>query len=92
MTKSETFANHRGHFEIIFDRFAQVSPESLNDKPKGTGLGLAICKEIITHYGGSIGLMSEKRKGCSFFFTLPAAGNASKAVPQTPPEQSSIHG
>jgi len=58
-------------FEIIFDRFAQVSPESLYDKPKGTGLGLSICKEIIGHYGGRIGLMSEKGKGCSFFFTLP---------------------
>jgi signal transduction histidine kinase len=58
-------------FEIIFDRFAQVSPEALYDKPKGTGLGLSICKEIIGHYGGRIGLMSEKGKGCSFFFTLP---------------------
>ena len=64
-------------FEIIFDRFAQVSPEALNDKPKGTGLGLSICKEIIDHYGGRIGLMSEKGKGCSFFFTLPTAGGAS---------------
>jgi PAS domain S-box-containing protein len=60
-------------FEIIFERFAQVSPESLNDKPNGTGLGLSICKEIISHYGGRIGLMSEKGKGCTFFFTLPAA-------------------
>ena len=60
-------------FEIIFDRFVQVSPEALYDKPKGTGLGLSICKEIIAHYGGRIGLMSEKGKGCSFFFTLPTA-------------------
>ena len=60
-------------FKIIFDRFAQVSPEDLNDKPKGTGLGLSICKEIVAHYGGRIGLMSEKGKGCSFFFTLPTA-------------------
>jgi PAS domain S-box-containing protein len=58
-------------FEIIFDRFVQVSPKALYDKPKGTGLGLSICKEIIAHYGGRIGLMSEKGKGCSFFFTLP---------------------
>lgn len=60
-------------FEIIFDRFVQVSPEALYDKPKGTGLGLSICKEIIAHYGGRIGPMSEKGKGCIFFFTLPTA-------------------
>ncbi len=66
-------------FDVIFDRFAQISPEALNDKPQGTGLGLAICKEIVTHYGGNIGLMSDKGKGCSFFFTLPTADNASSA-------------
>ena len=61
------------YFQIIFDRFAQISSNALNDKPNGTGLGLSICKEIITHYGGRIGLMSKKGKGCTFFFTLPAA-------------------
>jgi signal transduction histidine kinase len=45
----------------------------LHGKPNGTGLGLSICKEIISHYGGRIGLMSEKGKGCTFFFTLPGA-------------------
>jgi PAS domain S-box-containing protein len=64
-------------FDVVFDRFAQISPEALNDKPKGTGLGLSICKEIIGHYGGRIGLASEKGKGCSFFFTLPTTGNPS---------------
>jgi len=38
---------------------------------------LSICKEIIAHYGGRIGLISEKGKGCNFFFTLPTARNAS---------------
>lgn len=61
------------YFQIIFDRFAQISPDALTDKPNGTGLGLSICKEIISHYGGRIGLMSQKGKGCTFFFTLPAA-------------------
>ena len=60
-------------FGVIFDRFAQVSTDTLQDKPKGTGLGLSICKEIVSHYGGEIGLMSEKGKGCTFFFTLPGA-------------------
>jgi PAS domain S-box-containing protein len=61
------------NFGIIFERFAQVAPDPLHDKPNGTGLGLSICQEIINHYGGRIGLMSEKGKGCSFFFTLPGA-------------------
>ncbi len=74
-------------FEIIFERFAQVSSESLNDKPQGTGLGLAICKEIIGHYGGNIGLMSQKGKGCSFFFTLPAADRVLRGPSPIPAEQ-----
>ena len=68
-------------FDIVFDRFAQVSTDALRDKPKGTGLGLSICKEIVTHYGGRIGLMSLKGKGCTFFFTLPAAGEGSPSIP-----------
>ncbi len=68
-------------FDIVFDRFAQVSTDALRDKPKGTGLGLSICKEIVTHYGGRIGLMSRKGRGCTFFFTLPAAGQGSPSMP-----------
>jgi PAS domain S-box-containing protein len=60
-------------FGMIFERFAQIAPDPLHGKPNGTGLGLSICKEIISHYGGRIGLMSEKGKGCTFFFTLPGA-------------------
>jgi PAS domain S-box-containing protein len=60
-------------FDIVFDRFAQVSNDGLKDKPKGTGLGLSICREIINHYSGRIGLTSQKGRGCTFFFTLPTA-------------------
>ena len=70
-------------FEIVFDRFAQVSTDKLTEKPKGTGLGLSICKEIVTHYGGRIGLLSEKGKGCTFFFTLPAAGRLHQPTAHT---------
>lgn len=60
--------------DTIFDKFRQVSgDESLNDKPGGTGLGLPISQEIIAHYGGNIWVESEKGKGSTFFFTLPAA-------------------
>jgi len=78
-------------FEIVFDRFAQVSTDTLTDKPKGTGLGLSICKEIICHYGGRIGLLSEKGKGCTFFFTLPAAAKVSQPPARTHPLESPNH-
>jgi PAS domain S-box-containing protein len=61
------------YYEVIFDRFHQVSTESSKDKPKGTGLGLPICREVISHYGGDIWVESEKGKGSTFFFTLPVS-------------------
>ena len=67
------------NFEIIFHRFRQVSGNTLQEKPKGTGLGLPICKEIISHYGGNIWVESEKGKGSTFCFTLPAAPSTGKA-------------
>jgi PAS domain S-box-containing protein len=63
----------RENFEIIFHRFRQVTTETQRDKPSGTGLGLAICREIISHYGGNIWVESERGKGSTFCFTLPAA-------------------
>lgn len=63
-------------FEIIFERFQQATHDSLVNKPKGTGLGLPICKDIITHYEGSIWVESEKDVGSTFFFTLPAINPA----------------
>jgi PAS domain S-box-containing protein len=60
-------------FRVIFDKFGQVYTDALKDRPRGTGLGLPISREIVTHYGGEIGLQSEKGKGSTFFFTLPAA-------------------
>lgn len=61
-------------FEAIFDRFRQVSKDSLRDKPRGTGLGLPITREIVEHYGGRVWVESTNGRGSTFFFTLPAAG------------------
>jgi len=60
-------------FEAIFDRFRQVSKDSLREKPRGTGLGLPITREIVTRYGGQLWVESAKKKGSTFFFTLPVA-------------------
>jgi len=42
-------------------------------KSGGTGLGLAIVKNIAEQYGGSVGFLSEFKKGSCFWFRLPLA-------------------
>jgi len=63
-------------FDTIFNKFRQISGDTLKDKPKGSGLGLSICKEIVSHYQGNIWVASQKGKGSTFFFTLPTAAPA----------------
>ena len=57
--------------ETIFEKFRQVTSDTLTDKPQGTGLGLPICREIVEHHGGQIWLESEPGVGSVFSFTVP---------------------
>lgn len=57
--------------ETIFEKFKQLSSDTLTDKPEGTGLGLPICREIIEHHGGRIWVESSIGSGSVFWFTLP---------------------
>lgn len=50
----------------IFNRFVK-----LDTYIQGTGLGLSLCKSIVKHFGGEIGVISEKGKGSTFWFVLP---------------------
>ena len=50
-----------------FDRFVNNSRQ----KRIGTGLDLPIVKELVEQMGGTIDVLSEPGKGCSFFIALP---------------------
>lgn len=56
-----------GKCEKVFDLFYRATEIS-----EGTGAGLAIVKRIIEAHEGRIWIESEKGKGCTVYFTLPA--------------------
>jgi signal transduction histidine kinase len=50
----------------IFDRFYK------SDDSRGSGLGLAIARSLALAHGGAIAAESERGKGTTIRFTLPA--------------------
>lgn len=54
----------------IFSKFSQADSSDTREKG-GTGLGLSITKAIVEQHQGSIGFISEKGLGTTFYFDLP---------------------
>jgi len=62
----------------LFDKFEQARHRATRGE-KGTGLGLYITRQLVELHGGTISVESEVGRGSTFSFTLPIAGNNTKA-------------
>ncbi|HXL43104.1 MAG TPA: ATP-binding protein [Gaiellaceae bacterium] len=60
-----------GEQERIFDKFYRLDPDQRRGIG-GTGLGLYICRELVRSMHGRIWVESERGKGTTFAFELPA--------------------
>ena len=67
--------------EHIFKRFEHADQATLRQFG-GTGLGLAISKQLVTLFGGTMGLESELGKGSRFWFRIPLQACEAPALPE----------
>ncbi|MEI6457116.1 MAG: response regulator [bacterium] len=65
----------------LFHEFAQLE-NPLIQKFEGTGLGLSISKNLMKLMNGKIGVISEKGKGSTFWFTLALEKGNDEAILQ----------
>lgn len=57
-------------FDKLFKLFGKLNA-SADENPDGIGMGLMICKNIVSHYGGTISCYSAgENQGSTFMFSL----------------------
>jgi two-component system, NtrC family, sensor histidine kinase AtoS len=74
------FVHNTGSY-IPPERMKQLFVPFFTTRPSGTGLGLAIARQIVTAYGGRIGVESDRLAGTTFSVDLPLAGSDSAWFP-----------
>lgn len=74
----------------IFEPFAQEN-EAVRTSYSGTGLGLSIVKALVERMHGTIRFDSEKRKGTTFYITIPFKIDKNPPAEEKEPEEISCN-
>lgn len=77
MVKDEGEGISQEYMPFVFDKFSQEIPRN-SGYSVSTGIGLTYCKMAVETLGGTIGVISEKGSGATFWFTIPLSHKASE--------------